>query len=251
MSADSSQPVASAGPPTTADPQDPLLSSQGSVHSIVGRPAQSSDPVVKRVGLNAVFLGCLHDRHPFAVELIDRIVALVALLIAPPCPTAIFRRIWPIVVFASNGSARWSWSHVFKEIGKTLQPAHANSDAAPAVSWIILAMIRVATTLHFSPRCHSWGVGIAVLPVGSSSRGRHFFTQASATLRFTFSKIIAWHHSFCPTLTSTQRARPTSANHRPAAIDRADFRGSSVLHHNSDNITWADNINHGIAGVMT
>lgn len=63
----------------------------------------------------------------------------VSLLLFLRCPSAIFWRVWAIVINSLNGSSWRSWPHVLHEVIKPNQLCHppfANVNAAPSVVWI-------------------------------------------------------------------------------------------------------------------
>jgi hypothetical protein len=75
----------------------------------------------------------------------------IALLLLLRCPSAIFWRVWAVIINALNGSSGRARPHVLQEIFKPAKfrhPSFANVDSPPSVVWISPAVGISASLLH-------------------------------------------------------------------------------------------------------
>jgi hypothetical protein len=75
----------------------------------------------------------------------------VFVLVGVSFPSAIIRRVWPVVVNAAERNVRRLLSHVGEKVFETVKPSIANLDAASTVVFVALCVRVVATGEHLHP----------------------------------------------------------------------------------------------------
>ena len=154
--------------------------------------------------LDPVFTGSLRQSKAFAKYLMANIAALIQFLIGAGNPTAIFRRVWSIVVDAVEGMANGARPHIGKKVGERLNPSGADYNAAPAVVGVFLAVLRVTAPLHLRPTGHGGCVCHPVLQL-----------FAPATFRPARLEIAPKDAALSPTNAPAKAAAATAFQHSP------------------------------------
>ncbi len=109
--------------------------------------------------------------------------ALIAVLFALGCPSAIFRRVRSIVVDAVQGHIlRWTGTHIGKKGCKVIDPTVADSDTSATPIGVSFMLLVEASGFHVPPDSVFGGLCHAV---GRTALTCAFFAQATATLGFT------------------------------------------------------------------
>ena len=147
----------------------------------------------------------------------DAIKSGVSILLLLSFPSAVFWRIWSVIIDSSDRMyVGWPWSHIREKILKTVSPSIAYRDASSSVM-LVNRVIRVETThLHVSPSLIFWRSGHAVLrlsPVLFKRFCRSLSLQAPAT-EYKFSKMGCWHKRVLSAVTQAIPHRVTSAMDR-------------------------------------
>lgn len=78
-------------------------------------------------------------------------VSSIILLIFSRCPSAIFRRIWAVIIYAINSKTFRSFSHVLNKCGKTVFPSFANKNTSSAIIKKTWAISVIASSAHTFP----------------------------------------------------------------------------------------------------
>ena len=116
------------------------------------------------------------------VCVVDNVVSPIVGLLFIRGPSAIFRTVRAVVVFAIKRKPFWPIPHVFPKVCKRKPPTSADFDASPSVSWVVFAS-RIATSIYHSiPRFICLGVRTSVLGCGPVYL-KHFDLDAPATCR--------------------------------------------------------------------
>ena len=128
----------------------------------------------------------LRECQRFAVECITRGFrgrargALVVILLRISGPTAIFRRVRAVVIYAINAIARpWTWPHILVKSLKRFTPALTDGYAPPPPFCVIFVSGDITAHFHANPRSVFWRMGHAVRAPLASGLSQHFLAQAT------------------------------------------------------------------------
>lgn len=117
----------------------------------LGRPSVIK-PRLKRAFSNSYMARPSGDGHRAALECHKSIFPGVSSLFAFMRPSAVIRRIWPIVVHSFDlVIACRGFSHVRQKVNEGIAPAVANENSTPAPPWVVRVCGRVASLLHVLP----------------------------------------------------------------------------------------------------
>jgi hypothetical protein len=139
----------------------------------------SFDALSNRVGIDPRNLSPFHWHHAPTIVCDSPVSPSIPTLFLLSCPSAVFRGIARVVVFAFKRHAGWTIPHVFEKSLKRIPPLWADRNpSAPIRS--VCGVFRVFTPLdHSCPNFVNAGSGIAVTRVYP---GHAFSVEASTRL---------------------------------------------------------------------
>lgn len=164
--------------------------------------------------------------------------ALIEVLIAPRCPSAVLGRVRAIAVHAFKRIAIGTWPHVTSESCKIIAPLLAHNNPARAIVTKPLVCGAVTSTFSAAPRR-------VLARVRASVCGcEQFSAVAAATLRFTIPKRAASNYCDAPAVTATL-PRPSAA-FRSVVADRHEV--SEPLAGNIDRLLHMPHFTSSLTG---
>ena len=111
--------------------------------------------------INAGSTAPVSHAHRFTLMSYKHARAFVVQLLTPTSPSAIFGRVWPVVVDSIQRFTAWPRTHIGIERFKRFAPTVTHLDSASAIplvsamTWIVAAAFRAAPNLIFSALGHS------------------------------------------------------------------------------------------------
>lgn len=180
------------------------------------------EPAIQGRRLDAELFSGFGNRHQLPEKFVARIGSLVAFLLFPQGPSAIFRGIRTVVVDAIKRASVRARAHIRKEVDEARQPSLTNRDSSSTIVRVLLAVHRIATALHFYPRRHRRGVRIAV-PAVFVSRHLTGGVITPAALGRSRPNVMPENNPFSPAFAPAQRVSPRAADDCPFVVDRAYF----------------------------
>lgn len=120
------------------------------LQNIFWLPAQIY-PGVKRLVSNASFFRPFHSCFSNTVKSHESVAPSILLLLRASSPFTIFRAITLFIINSVNSMIIRPFTHICKEILKTIKPAVANFYASAAVIWVKFTSGVVAALLHAAP----------------------------------------------------------------------------------------------------
>ena len=120
------------------------------------------------------------------VNLQQVIGARVVALLGHRSPSAVFRRIRPVVINSFDGHSVWTLAHVGQEVDKPISPTLTDSDTTSPVVAIFGSVGIVAPSNHRVVHRFHWMIRQTVRSAFTSSK---FASQASAALRLAVKQV--------------------------------------------------------------